>query len=52
MRKFVLDIEANGLTPDTVWCIVVREIGQDSSLTWSGDRLPEFITWLQLQDEC
>ena len=52
MKQFVLDIEANGLTPDTVWCIVVREIGHDDSLTWSGDRLPEFITWLQLQDEC
>tara|TARA_B110000503_G_scaffold11940_1_gene16080 strand:- start:5381 stop:7111 length:1731 start_codon:yes stop_codon:yes gene_type:complete len=52
MKQFVLDIEANGLTPDTVWCIVVREIGHNDSLTWSGDRLPEFITWLQLQDEC
>ena len=52
MKQFVLDIEANGLTPDTVWCIVVREIGQDSSLTWSGDRLKDFIPWLQQQDEC
>ena len=52
MKQFVLDIEANGLDPDTVWCIVVRQIGHDDSLTWSGDRLPEFITWLQLQDEC
>ena len=52
MKQFVLDIEANGLDPDTVWCIVVREIGHNDSLTWSGDRLPEFITWLQKQDEC
>jgi DNA polymerase-1 len=52
MKQFVLDIEANGLDPDTVWCIVVRQLGHDDSLTWSGDRLPEFITWLQLQDEC
>ena len=52
MKQFVLDIEANGLDPDTVWCIVVQQIGHDDSLTWSGDRLPEFITWLQLQDEC
>jgi len=52
MKQFVLDIEANGLDPDTIWCIVVRQIGHDDSLTWSGDRLPEFITWLQLQDEC
>ena len=52
MKQFVLDIEANGLTPDTVWCIVVREIGQNDSLTWSGDRLKDFIPWLQQQDEC
>ena len=53
MKQFVLDIEANGLDPDTVWCIVVQQLGgHDDSLTWSGDRLPEFITWLQLQDEC
>ena len=52
MKQFVLDIEANGLDPDTVWCIVVRQLGHDDSLTWSGDRLPEFITWLQLQDGC
>ena len=53
MKQFVLDIEANGLDPDTVWCIVVRQLGgHDDSLTWSGDRLLEFITWLQLQDEC
>ena len=53
MKQFVLDIEANGLDPDTVWCIVVRQLGgHDDSLTSSGDRLPEFITWLQLQDEC
>jgi DNA polymerase I len=52
MKQFVLDIEANGLTPDKVWCIVVREIGHDDSLTWSGDRLKDFIPWLQKQDEC
>jgi len=52
MKQFVLDIEANGLDPDTVWCIVVRQLGHDDSLAWSGDRSPEFITWLQLQDEC
>ena len=53
MKQFVLDIEANGLDPDTLWCIVVQQIGgHDDFLTWSGDRLPEFITWLQLQDEC
>ena len=52
MKQFVLDIEANGLTPDKVWCIVVREIGHADSLTWSGDRLKDFIPWLQKQDEC
>ena len=53
MKQFVLDIEANGLDPDTVWCIVVQQLGgHDDPLTWSGDRLPEFITWLQKQDEC
>jgi len=53
MKQFVLDIEANGLDPDTVWCIVVQQLGgHDDPLTWSGDRIPEFITWLQLQNEC
>jgi DNA polymerase I-like protein with 3'-5' exonuclease and polymerase domains len=53
MKQFVLDIEANGLDPDTVWCIVVQQLGgHDDSLTWSLDRIPEFITWLQKQNEC
>jgi len=25
MKQIILDIEANGLRPDTIWCIVAKE---------------------------
>ena len=29
MTHVILDIETNGLTPDTIWCVVCQEVGSD-----------------------
>ena len=29
MSQVILDIETNGLTPDTIWCVVCQEVGSD-----------------------
>ena len=28
MKEIVFDIEANGLKPDKIWCIVAKPLGQ------------------------
>ena len=33
MKQFVFDIEANGLNPDKVWCICMRELGTNNKYT-------------------
>ena len=51
MKQIVFDIEANGLNPDKVWCIVAYEIGAKEFTTWSGDDLLCFKDWIKEQDE-
>ena len=51
MKQIVLDIEANGLNPDKVWCIVAYEIGAKEFITWSGDDLLCFKDWIKEQGE-
>jgi DNA polymerase I-like protein with 3'-5' exonuclease and polymerase domains len=51
MKQIVFDIEANGLTPDKVWCIVAYEIGAKEFITWSGDDLLCFKDWIKEQGE-
>ena len=51
MKQIVFDIEANGLTPDKVWCIVACDIQSGEFTTWSGDDLHCFKDWIKEQDE-
>lgn len=51
MKQIVFDIEANGLNPDKVWCIVAYEIGAKEFITWSGDDLLCFKDWIKEQGE-
>jgi DNA polymerase-1 len=51
MKQIVFDIEANGLTPDKVWCIVACDIQSGEFTTWSGDDLHCFKDWIKEQEE-
>ena len=51
MKQIVFDIEANGLNPDKVWCIVACDIQSGEFTTWSGDDLHCFKDWIKEQDE-
>ena len=46
MRKVVCDIEANGLTPDKIWCCVCQDIADDSITVFrdgDADKAREFF---------
>jgi hypothetical protein len=51
MKQIVFDIEANGLNPDTVWCIIAYEREAKEYIEWSGDTLPNFKDWVKEQDK-
>ena len=51
MKQIVFDIEANGLNPDKVWCIIAYEREAKEYIEWSGDTLPNFKDWVKEQDE-
>jgi len=52
MRKIVFDIEANGLTPDKVWCIVAHIVGTEEFFEFHGFSLFDFNEWLLGFDNC
>jgi len=37
MTQVILDIETNGLTPDTIWCVVCQEVGSDAFTVFTDD---------------
>ena len=49
--KIVFDIEANGLTPDKVWCIVAHIVGTEEFFEFHGFSLYDFNEWLLGFDE-
>jgi DNA polymerase I-like protein with 3'-5' exonuclease and polymerase domains len=51
MKQIVFDIEANGLDPDTVWCIIAYERHAKEYIEWSGDDLSSFKDWIEEQGE-
>ena len=51
MKQIVFDIEANGLNPDTVWCIIAYEREAKEYIEWSGDDLHCFKDWIAEQEE-
>ena len=51
MKQIVFDIEANGLDPDKVWCIIAYERDTKEYVEWSGDSLLCFKDWIKEQGE-
>jgi len=49
--KIVFDIEANGLNPDRVWCIVAHIVGTEEFFEFHGFSLFDFNEWLLGFDE-
>ena len=47
MKQIVFDIEANGLDPDKVWCIIAYERDTKEYVEWSGDSLLCFKDWIE-----
>jgi DNA polymerase I-like protein with 3'-5' exonuclease and polymerase domains len=47
MRQIILDIEANGLKPDTIWCLVAKEVEHGTTNTFIGDDIFEFADWVR-----
>ena len=50
--KIVFDIEANGLNPDRVWCIVAHIVGTEEFFEFHGFSLYDFNEWLLGFDNC
>jgi len=46
MKQLIVDIEANGLKPDTIWCIVAKEIEHGTINTFIGDDVFKFSDWV------
>ncbi len=45
-KEIVFDIEANGLKPDTIWCIVAKPIGEPV-VSFGPTRIKEGIEYLE-----
>jgi len=49
MKEIVFDIEANGLKPDTIWCIVAKPLGEPV-VSFGPSRIKEGIAYLKEAD--
>ena len=49
MKEIVFDIEANGLKPDTIWCIVAKPLGE-TVVSFGPSRIKEGIEYLEEAD--
>ena len=49
MKEIVFDIEANGLKPDTIWCIVAKPLGEPV-VSFGPSRIKEGIEYLKEAD--
>jgi DNA polymerase-1 len=50
MTNLIFDIEANGLDPDKVWCIVAKEVDKDRTYTFGPDCIDKGIALLNQAD--
>ncbi len=50
MKQIILDIEANGLRPDTIWCIVAKEVEYGTTNVFIGEDIFEFADWVRLNN--
>ena len=46
MKEIVFDIEANGLKPDKIWCIVAKPLGE-SVVSFGPTKIKEGIEYLK-----
>ena len=49
MKEIVFDIEANGLKPDKIWCIVAKPVGE-AVVSFGPDKIEEGIAFLKSAD--
>jgi len=49
MKEIVFDIEANGLQPDKIWCIVAKPLGE-AVVSFGPNKIKEGIEFLQSAD--
>ena len=49
MKEIVFDIEANGLKPDTIWCIVAKPLGE-AVVSFGPNKIKEGIEYLKEAD--
>ena len=49
-KQVIFDIEADGLTPTKIWCIVAKDLNESSPRTFGPDQLEEGIEYLQSVD--
>ena len=49
MKEIVFDIESNGLTPDKIWCIVAKPLGE-AVISFGPTRIKEGIKYLESAD--
>ena len=47
MKQIIIDIEANGLKPDTIWCIVAKEVEHGTTNVFIDDDIFEFADWVR-----
>ena len=52
MKQFVFDIEANGLNPDKVWCIVAQELSTGDVTVWRQEEVAQFSVWIKELGDC
>lgn len=50
MTNLIFDIEANGLDPDKVWCIVAKEVDKDRTYNFGPDCIDKGIALLNQAD--
>ena len=50
MKNLIFDIEADGLTPSKVWCIVAKDIEQQKVYQFGPDKLAAGIKLLEEAD--
>ena len=49
MKEIIFDIEANGLKPDKIWCIVAKPLGEPA-VSFGPTRIKEGVEYLQEAD--
>ena len=51
-KYLIFDIEANGLDPDRVWCVVVQNVGTKEVFKFYGDFYGEFRRFVEAHKDC